>query len=273
MSLMMHVGDRFACEDYCRRLAERGISPSSGERGALALDAADRFGAAEATAAYILEYKCRRLLAGMLKRHLKELPEDTLADLVEHAASMLSWPRDTRAWLRWENYGRVVKQRLLPYFFEESQLNLDGFIRFRLPELWSGLAGAAQAVAEEYLWGREYHDFIHALQLFAGRQAPKMGLLHVILQADGNFLLFDEAKNNLVPQGFCEILPLRDSEKVRQDDLLVSTVLVLSPSRLLLHIRQMVEPPSVLMLHDIFEGKVEFCPGCEICHTLLDKEE
>jgi len=275
MSLMMRVGDRFACEDFCRRLAVRGIGPWHQERQGLTLEIVDRLDAAQATAEYILEYKSRRLLAGMLRRqlHAKDVSEDTLADLVEEAVSLITWPRDTRAWMRWENYCKVVRRRLLPYFFEEEQLNLDGFIRFRLPELWAGLAGAAQAVADEFLWGKEYQDFVCLLHAFADRQPLKMGLLHVFLQADGDFLLLDEDKNKVEPQGFCEILPLRESEKVRQDDLLVSTILTLSPERLLLHIRQMVEPPAAQLLHDIFAGKVEFCPGCEICHALLDKGE
>lgn len=273
MSLLIKLGDACSYTEYIQRLQDCGITQFQEVANfSIRLDNRHCFRVVAVTAEHILQDKTRHILEDLLKQSLPKADTEERQQLVERGMDLMIWPKDSGADLRWENYSRLVERRLLQYLLAEEVLHIDGFIRFRLPELWTGLIGAAQAVEEEYLWGREYQDFISLLQLFAQVEKPKTAILHIILQEDGDFLLLDGNQKALSPDAFCELLPLNDNEQIRNDDLLVSTALALAPAEILLHNQQAIEPPVVQLLRDIFNERLRLCPGCEICRRLLDKK-
>ncbi|NLK43769.1 MAG: sporulation protein, partial [Tissierellia bacterium] len=50
-------------------------------------------------------------------------------------------------------------------------------------------------------------------------------------------------------------------------DLLVSSLIVLSPQKLIIHIDEGEEKELIDLISQVFKDKVEFCRACDICRS------
>lgn len=114
---------------------------------------------------------------------------------------------------------------------------------------------------------KEYQEFLNMLQYFADIQEPKAELINVII-SDGDYFLLDE-NNNLIEENKLFASMEKDflQEDISKADLLVSSLIVLSPKKLIIHIKEGEEKELVELMKQVFDGRVEFCSGCEICKS------
>ena len=84
---------------------------------------------------------------------------------------------------------------------------------------------------------KEYLEFLNMLQYFVDIQEPKADLVNVIIK-DGDYFLLDK-DNNPIENG---LLTSMEGDFLYEDiskaDLLVSSLIVLSPKKLIIHIEE-----------------------------------
>lgn len=157
-----------------------------------------------------------------------------------------------------------VRQQLEAYLRESSELCVDGFVRFRLPEYPLLLEGLAEEGAELYMNDVEYDEFIRVLQYFVEANPPQAEIVQVKFNSCGPHLLLDEA-GVLLQYDFVDTVDRTTQDEY--EELLICTLINLAPKKILL---QETEENTSLAetLRNVFRERIEFCrevPRAPIC--------
>jgi len=168
--------------------------------------------------------------------------------------------------------GKILVERLKEYLQENSYLNIDGFVRFRLPDYLMELERAAEEAVEEYIVEKEYDEFICVLKYFVEMQEPRVERVHVVLTPQGGFRLFD-GDNRSLERDYLEgfEVDVGDSE-LNYEDLLLSALITLAPRQIVLHGSEKGKGHGIIhTLKSVFGERVRMCNGCNRCRQPLHK--
>lgn len=168
--------------------------------------------------------------------------------------------------------GETLVKRLKEYLQESSYLNIDGFVRFRLPDYLMELERAAEEAVEEYIVEKEYDEFICVLKYFVEMQEPRVERVHVVLTPRGGFQLFD-GENRSLERDYLEgfVVDVGDSA-LNYEDLLLSALITLAPRQVMLHGSEKGNARGIIhTIKNVFGDRVRLCNGCNRCRQPLHK--
>lgn len=178
-----------------------------------------------------------------------------------------------------ENYFAVEKNRILEeiidYIMENNSIIIDGFVNFRMNRFLYIIDISIEKAISNFEIEREYQEFISMLQYFVDIQEPKADEVNLIFN-DDDYLLLDKEHNRIEEVTLEDINDELFGEGISKSDLLVSSLIVLSPLKLVIHGKQ--EGEVIDVVSKIFKDKIEFCDGCDICqekskYMLTNKKE
>ncbi len=207
------------------------------------------------------------LLARILLRHYGAFGESERRRILSDARRHLDQGPRHREVYRKARTDRV-RTAVEAYLAESSAIHLEGLVTFRLPEYMADLEEATGQAVDDYLVEREYREFIRLLRYFVSTQPAKTGEVHLWVEGP-RFELFsaDGRRLEAAPQGIVELETVE--AEVSLEDLLISTLIEASPTRIVLHAggRQSSHAETV---RRVFGGRVEPCErhGCLYCEGL-----
>lgn len=150
------------------------------------------------------------------------------------------------------------------YLNSNSQLFLEGFLRFRLKNYFRELKEAVERAVENYVVEQEYHEFIRLLRYFVEMQEPKIEEVHILIRDKQSFYILDEDKKPINPDQLKGIL-IELNPDIDYEDLLLSALITVAPRRLILHV---VTPIEVIeTIANVFQKRATFCSGCSLCQN------
>lgn len=168
----------------------------------------------------------------------------------------------------------LVLQKLMEYLHNNSQIIIEGFIRFRLKEYIQELRLAVDKAVDDFMLEREYKEFIRLLKYFVDIQEPRVEKVHVLMKSSGFFKLLDGQNNNInneYLEGF--IFDLVDSE-INHEDLLISALITIAPNNIVLHFKESTKFSHMLeTIKNVFGDKVQQCSGCNLCKNTKNLEQ
>jgi len=157
---------------------------------------------------------------------------------------------------------------------KEHCFNVQGFIDFRLREYCLVLVEVVEKAIEEYLMKREFNDFIKLLRYFVDVQEPKVKIVHIALDEEEEFRLYDEQNNLINNENLRDIAAEISGNYIGYDDLLVSSLITIAPEKIYIHnITQMKKREVYKTISKVFASKVEVCSGCKWCVAYVNKNE
>src|SRR5699024_4963054 len=125
---------------------------------------------------------------------------------------------------------KSIYEEVLDYIVENNEIIIDGFIRFRLEKFKNNINHLIEKSIDEYFIEKEYKEFIKILQYFVDIQQPKLNTINIVVK-DDDYKLFDD-KNNLIEKDYYnDIISELANEGISNDDLLISTLIVIAPDR------------------------------------------
>jgi putative sporulation protein YtxC len=170
-----------------------------------------------------------------------------------------------------ERKGRVLRL-ILDYLGAQQEINLDGFITFRLQEYREQLGDAIGRAVDDFLMEKEYVEFINLLRYFVDSQEPKLKLVHAIILPKGGFRLMDDKGATVTREYLAESFVEVEAE-VNSEDLLVSALITIAPGRVILHCSTELDRLEALdTIRSVFEGRITTCRGCRICRDQRPEE-
>jgi putative sporulation protein YtxC len=157
--------------------------------------------------------------------------------------------------------GRDRQERLAAALFghlaECQELDLDGFISFRLVGYEEYLLAVLALAADDLLGEQEDHDYICILKDFLAGQKSCGTNLHIFL-VEGCYRLLREQKNRLIP--------LEGGRLSGREEMIISCLLLLAPPSLTVHLSDEGQGAKfVTSLQDIFTERLHICHGCALC--------
>ncbi len=159
-----------------------------------------------------------------------------------------------------------VYMKTKDYIMNNSTILIDGFIRFRLEELNFLVNLAIEKGIDEFTVEKEYREFIKILQYFVESQEPKYDLVHLVFE-DMDYKLLDGEGNAIDKDFFSEIITEIDNTNISKDDILISTLIVIAPKKIVLHLDEKFKDEDVVkVITNVFQEGVYVCQGCEKCN-------
>ncbi len=160
---------------------------------------------------------------------------------------------------------QYINNQIRKFICDKPFISIDGFITFRLKDIDLFINLVVDKGIEEFTAKKEYKEFISVLKYFVNVQEPKYNLVNLVFKGN-SYTLFDEYNKVIDKNFFEDIIFQIESEEISQDDLLISTLIVLAPNNLIVHLDQHHKDSDIVkVITDVFEDRVYFCMGCEKC--------
>lgn len=158
----------------------------------------------------------------------------------------------------------LVLNTLHSYLLESRYLDLNGFISFRLTRYKEMLKETIDLAMEEYLLDQQYAEFLQLLQYFVHFQEPLTPLVHLIHHGGQEFSIFNQSFSPIRENSSDIVVAKMGELELELEDQVVSTLISLSPDRILLHT---VAPETTIIstIRTIFGNRVQLCQHCPHC--------
>ncbi len=197
------------------------------------------------------------LLAGLVKKRYFYFTASEQEEIYRIAQSY----QNCKVRLGEDKYRDILAQRLNRFLEQNHEINLDGFVRFRMEDYRRDLEDTVDQAAEDYLVDREYKEFIGMLTCLAEIQPCLVEMVNILPLESGEYEIFDGQEAPIVSketeQPFGALTP---------DDQLLSRLITLSPEKIVIHRRQDIANKELVnTLLNVFGKKVRFCNGCSFC--------
>lgn len=164
-----------------------------------------------------------------------------------------------------EAHIQTIQRNLSQFISETGSVHLNGFVTFRLREYEDKLQEIVDYAVEEYLLDQQYEEFIGLLQYFVYFQEPLTPLVHLLHKGDQEFSILNEQFTPIKAPPISGVVARMADQELEMEDVVVSTLIALSPVRVLIHT---LEPDALIIstICRIFGERVELCSHCPKCN-------
>lgn len=164
---------------------------------------------------------------------------------------------------------QMLKEQLIALLEENHQLNLDGFLKFRIQEYKEELREIAEYAIDEFMMDRQYQEFISLLQYFVYIQEAKIPAAHLIHKGGHEFVILNDRMEPIDANEFDASFRMEMLEKdINFEDMIVSTLITVSPANIYIHTRD-PELTIIKTIRQIFEDRTSVCSYCRTCDIYL----
>lgn len=218
---------------------------------------------------YLAIILTNRVMTEALKKNLNEIIQTEYGyfDLNEQTEIYRSAMKLFLARNFYRNYKKIVQIKILTCLKEHPDFIVEGFAKFRLKEEQKLLEELVAQSVEVYLNEVEYQEFVNVLKYFVSMNSPQLAFVQVMNNTAGPYVLLDEDGKNLDYQYIDHMNRQTESE---YQELLISTLINIAPQKIILH--KMDHPNNrrlIETLNHVFENRIAFCLGCDLCNFNL----
>ncbi len=163
-----------------------------------------------------------------------------------------------------------IAKKLVEYFESEDSLILNGFINFRLKEYIEDLEYVAEKAVDQYLTEREYNEFLRLLKYFIEMQEPAYEVINIIVNSEGMYHLHSGDGKDITKECVREFELEMQEKRINLDDLLISTLVSLAPTKIIIHNVDLFKNVELLdTIKKVFDKRISFCSNCNLCKKNL----
>ncbi|OXM86633.1 putative sporulation protein YtxC [Paenibacillus rigui] len=225
--------------------------------------------AADVLAHWIVLEEEERLIRSLVAKDFDYKEEDDIRSILNYCRHMIQMesaedPLEQTTLRR----KHKIAEAAYAYLQEQTELNIDGFMRFRLSAYREELHDLAEYAIDEFLMDQQYQEFISLLKYFVYIQEAKIPLAHLIHKGGNEFLLLNDRMEPIDTSGNENTLTVEMLERdINFEDVIVSTLISVSPQQIYIHTRD-PEVQVIQTITQIFENRVQLCEYCRLCQTL-----
>lgn len=163
-----------------------------------------------------------------------------------------------------------VIKKIQDYLDNNKELNIEGFVRFRLKNIMTELNVMVDKVVEDYVLEREYSEFIKLLKYFVDIQESKYEIINIFVDKNGNYRVTSENDEDISAEFFDDFGLDVASNMTQTEDILISALITCSPLKIIIHGLENIRcKESLDTLINIFGEKMILCSGCDKCKEFV----
>ncbi|AWI06890.1 putative sporulation protein YtxC [Clostridium drakei] len=199
------------------------------------------------------------------------LRHDEIKEIRENSKKVLSG-KDTiidENSIYYMNKRNVIIDKIVECIVENKEININGFITFRMKELRADLEEIVDKVVEKYMAEKEYNEFIKLLKYFVEIQESKIEEINIIVKNDGKYLIQDREGNDIEKKLFADLGDLTYKENTNMDDMIISMLITNSPEKIVIHCGDNCRNLDLIdTIKKVFTNRVQMCDTCKICEKI-----
>lgn len=205
----------------------------------------------------IIYFYEQKLIKNILKKNYFYFSDDEQEEILNICNSMLN---DEES----HHKKDLIFLSVHDYMQNNSLMNLDGFVNFRLKDYIEILDYLVDLAVNNFIVNREYLRFIDLLQEYINTSTSKIDVVHLIYLGKESILL-DDSNNPLpIDEHILDAKYLSDIS-FSTNDYVLNTLLNLLPKKLYIHILEQ-EDEFISTLEKIFKRRICICYECDICN-------
>lgn len=151
---------------------------------------------------------------------------------------------------------------------ENEEINIKGFITFRMKELREDIEEIIDKVVEEYMVEKEYKEFVKLLKYFVDIQESKIEKINIYIHEGGGYELKDGYGNDIFNEFMKELSECKIDTEAKIEDIIISGLITIAPKQVIIHHKEnCLNAEFIETIVNVFGDRVFYCTGCTNCET------
>ncbi len=143
---------------------------------------------------------------------------------------------------------------------ENQEINIDGFITFRMRKLRGDIEKIIDKVIEIYMVEKEYKEFVKLLKYFVEIQECKIEEINIRIEENNNYIVKNKDGRNLYYDFLKEITAEQGAIELNMEDILISGLITNAPKNINIYGKENCTNKEFLdTIEKVFGDKVVFC--------------
>lgn len=159
-----------------------------------------------------------------------------------------------------------ITEKIKECLEENNEININGFITFRMKELREDIEAIIDKVVENYMVEKEYKEFVKLLKYFVDIQESKIEEVDIFINENGSYIIKDGDGNDIFVEFMKELTECKADTDANVEDIIISGLITNAPKSVVIHKKQYCRNREFLdTILNVFENKVIFCDKCVYC--------
>ena len=142
---------------------------------------------------------------------------------------------------------------------EKQEINIDGFITFRMKKLRGDIESIIDKVIERYMVEKEYKEFVKLLKYFVDIQECKIEEINIIIEENNNYIIKNGEGKDLYYDFLKEITAEQGRLELNMEDVLISGLITSAPKNIIIYGKENCTNKEFLdTIQNVFGDKVTF---------------
>lgn len=157
------------------------------------------------------------------------------------------------------NRKNSVIEKIVECIKENKEINIKGFITFRMNEIKDEFENIVDRVVEKYMVDKEYNEFIKLLKYFVDIAESKIDEVHIVIDKEGNYNVFNKYGEDIMNSFLNEINNTQASGIINMDDMIISGLITNAPNKIVIHgVEDCINKELIDTIKKVFSERVEF---------------
>lgn len=159
-----------------------------------------------------------------------------------------------------------ITEKIKECIEENNEININGFITFRMKELREDIESIIDKVIESYMVEKEYREFVKLLKYFVDIQESKINEVNIFIQPNGTYIIKDGEGKDIFIEFMKELTECKVDTDANVEDIIISGLITNAPKKVVIHQKDRCRNKEFLnTIISVFESKVEICAKCIYC--------
>jgi|GEM_PF-654500 len=164
-----------------------------------------------------------------------------------------------------------IVDELIDYFEQHSELQLAGYISFRMHSYKQELKEVIEYAIDEYVLDQQYEEFMTLLKYFVQLQETRTELVHLVQQEGSSFIVCDDQMQPLEQKHEHDRIVAEMLEtEINIEDIVISSLISASPQKIIVHTKH-EDYQVVRSVKAIFGDRAHTCTTCPMCRHNRDE--
>lgn len=207
----------------------------------------------------IKEYKNREMFDYITENYFF-LKQDEIIELEEKIMKILLLESftETENYVYYMNKINNIIEKIKEFLEENSEININGFIRFRMKELKSNIERVIDKVIENYMVEKEYKEFVKLLKYFVDIQESKIEEIDIFINEGGKYIIKNKAGKDIFNEFMKEIADTEIDTEAKMEDIIISGLITNAPRKVKIYGKDNCMNKEFLeTIINVFEDRVE----------------